>query len=81
MIKQIIENHLIPNDCFIYGFSDLRGLIDKKFNGFEYGISIGRKLDDSVINGIDKGPTIEYYNLYNEVNSDLKKVCEDIHSD
>ena len=48
MIEEILKSHLQPGNEFIYGFADLTGLLDPKFSGFDYGISIGRKLDDGI---------------------------------
>jgi epoxyqueuosine reductase len=81
MISDIIKRNLRPPSDFIFGFADLNGLIDKKFNGFSYGISIGKKLDDRIIDKITDGPTIEYYNYYNRVNRELADLTRRIESD
>jgi epoxyqueuosine reductase len=81
MIKNIIKKHLTPSEDFIFGFADLHGLIDRKFDGFYYGISIGRKLDDKIIDKLEFGPTIEYFKYYNQVNTDLAKLTGKIHAD
>ena len=49
---EIIKRHLIPEENYIYGFADLTGLLGRKFEGFNYGISIGRKLDNSIVDNI-----------------------------
>lgn len=81
MIKDIIKHNLIPAEDFIFGFADLRGLIDKKFNGFCYGISIGKRLDDKIIDGIKDGPTIEYFNHYRQINNELAALTGRIQAD
>ncbi len=81
MINDTIKNNLIPSKDFIFGFDDLRGFIDEKFNGFHYGISIGRKLDDTIIDNLKYGPTLEYYNYYNQINADLAKLTRKIQTD
>jgi len=55
LIIKILKRHLIPAENFIYGFADLTGLLSMKFNGFNYGISIGRKLDDAIVDNISDG--------------------------
>jgi epoxyqueuosine reductase len=70
-IKEIIRRHLVPAENYIYGFADLTGLIDKKFTGYNYGISIGRKLDHSIVENIADGPTKEYYVHYRKINEEL----------
>ena len=71
LISQIIRRHLVPADNYLYGFADLTGLLDLKFRGFNYGISIGRRLDDPIVNNIAGGPTKEYYLHYRNINEEL----------
>jgi len=78
---EIVRHHLIPIDEYIYGFANLAGLIDKKFNGYTSGISIGKRLDDSIIDGIKGAPTIEYFNHYDEINKQLQAISEQIATD
>jgi epoxyqueuosine reductase len=81
MVKDIIRNNLIPAEDYIFGFSNLHGLIDKKYGDFYYGISIGKKLDDKIIDGIKEVPTIEYYNHYNRINKELAVLTSKIKAD
>ena len=81
MIHEIIKRNLIPAEDYIYGFSNLQGLIGKIFGDFYYGISIGKRLDDRIIDGIKEGPTIEYYNHYNQVNQELAALTGKIQAD
>ena len=79
-IHEILKSHLISSENFIYGFANLSGLLHKKFNGFSHGISIGRRLDDSIIDGIIEAPTIEYFHHYDEINKQLQSISEKIAS-
>lgn len=79
MIKSIVENHLIPKQDYIYGFADLQGLLPKKYTDFRYGISIGKRLDDKIINDLINGPTIEYFIHYNNANKQLEELTKEIH--
>jgi hypothetical protein len=81
LIIKILKRHLIPEENFIYGFADLTGLLSMKFNGFNYGISIGRKLDDSILDNISEGPTMEYYYHYRKVNEELALLSGRISAD
>ena len=80
--RSIIEKHLVPADNYIYGFADLKNLIDKKFGDFHYGIAIGRRLDPGIVNGIMNGPTLEYYRHYRAINTELaastQKIADDL---
>jgi epoxyqueuosine reductase QueG len=81
MVKEIILNNLHPIPEYVFGFADLHGLLDSKFDGFPYGISIGKKLDDRIIDDLKDGPTIEYYDHYCQVNKDLTEMTVKIQDD
>ncbi len=75
---EIVKYYLTPVDEYIYGFANLTGLLGNKNNGYNYGISIGRKLDDKTIDGIKDGPTLEYYHHYDNINKQLQAISENI---
>jgi epoxyqueuosine reductase QueG len=81
IIDEIVKRHLIPEENHIYGFSDLTGLLQKKFIGFNYGISIGRKLDYEIVDKVIEGPTQEYYSHYRRINEDLAILIKKISAD
>jgi epoxyqueuosine reductase len=81
LIKCILEHHLVPSGEYIFGFADLNGLVDKNFGMFTYGISIGRRLDDKIIDQLAEGPTMDYYHYYNLVNAELSGLSEKIQED
>lgn len=78
IIENIIRKHLLPAENYIYGFADLAGLLRKKFTGFNYGISIGLRLDSIIVDEIINGPTREYYLHYKKANDDLALLTERI---
>lgn len=80
-IDYIIKRHLIPEENYIHGFADLTGLLMNKFAGFNYGISIGRKLDNEIIDKIINGPTPEYYSHYRHINEVLALLTKRISKD
>jgi NAD-dependent dihydropyrimidine dehydrogenase PreA subunit len=77
-IDEIVKRHLLPSENHIYGFADLTGLVQNKFFGYNYGISIGRKLDNRIVDKIVHGPTPEYYSHYRQINEDLGLLTERI---
>ncbi len=81
LVRRVTKKHLIPADEFIYGFADLTHLIDSSFGEFHFGISIGKKLDSHVVNGIMGGPTLEYYRHYRQINEELARLTENISKD
>ena len=81
LVREIIEKNLIPARQFIYGFADLRGLPGKEFEEYPFGISIGKKLDDSIVDPINRGPTLDYYYHYKEVNQELASISTRICSE
>lgn len=81
MIEEIIKKRLVPSSDYIYGFANIKGLLSDEFDKYSYGISIGKHLDDDVVDGIENGPTIEYFNHYKKVNSQLNDLAEGICND
>jgi epoxyqueuosine reductase len=74
MITKILDRYLQPAGEYIYGFADLRGLLVSRFECYEFGISVGKKLDYTIVDGLVNGPTIEYFRHYNQINADLEEV-------
>jgi hypothetical protein len=56
-IEEIVLNRLVPAKNFIYGFADLTGLLNGKFYGYNYAISIGRQIDNRIIEPVINGAT------------------------
>jgi epoxyqueuosine reductase len=81
MIEEIIKRRLVPSSDYIYGFANIKGLLDDEFNQYPYGISIGKHLDDRIIDGIENGPTMEYFKHYKEVNRQLNDLAESVCND
>ena len=81
VIENIIRKHLLPAENYIYGFADLTGLLQGKFAGFNFGISIGLRLDTDIVDKIIDGPTYEYYLHYKKANVDLAQLTKEISSD
>ena len=81
IIENIVRKHLLPAENYIYGFADLTGLLQQKFRGFNFGISIGIRLDSAIVDKIINGPTPEYYAHYKKANDDLAFLTERICSE
>ncbi len=87
MQEKIIEimKKRIPDDGWhIWGFADLSGLLHERFKGYSHGITIGKRLDDAIMDPVVKGPNIQYYDLYRGTNAYLaglvKTLAEDLGS-
>lgn len=76
-IRNVLSQNLDPL-IYEFGFASLSGLLSDKYSSYISGISIIRKLDDSVIDSIADGPTVEYYNHYCEVNNELNNAVSQI---
>src|SRR4030042_4437 len=77
-IKEVVWNTIPDESEYIVGFANLEGLLHQRFRAYEYGISIGKKLDDAIIDGIAEGPTHEYFHLYHETNQHLTELVNTI---
>ncbi len=71
-IQSEIKQEIDSEPGFIVGFADIEGLPDKRFDQYKYAISIGKGLDDSIIDCIAGGPTSHYYDLYKRMNKALE---------
>ena len=81
MQEKIVEliRQIIPDDSqHIWGFAGLSGLLHERFKGYGYGICIGRRLDDSIIDSIVTGPNPEYLRLYKDTNIYLSEVIANV---
>ena len=76
MINTIILNSLDKPDDYIVGYAGLNGII--KDSAFPYGIVIGKRLDDKIIDSISIGPTLEYFNYYKSINNQLSEIIHQI---
>ncbi len=74
LIHEILTKHLQPEHDYIFGFADLTGLLDKKFGGYTFGISIGKRLDNRIVDLVVNGPTLEYYHHYRKINEELSRI-------
>ncbi len=81
LINHILDKYLVPRDEFIYGFADLTDIIDKQFGNFKYGISIGKKLNYRIVDSVQNGPNLEYYNHYRDTNDELSMLSTNISND
>lgn len=77
-IDKIVRDSIKGGGC-IYGYSNLGGLLPQKYSAYPYAAVIAMKLDDSVMDRVpDSGPTKEYLDLYNRVNSGLTDIVNGI---
>lgn len=72
-IEKIIQRN--TKNEYIIDFSFLEGLVPKKFKKLKYGITIGIKLDDRIVDDIASGPTLEYAEHYHQLNTTLNKIA------
>ena len=80
-MEDIIIRNLYPREKYIFGTADLTGLIHKKFGEYRFGICVGKRLEDNIIDTIENGPTMEYYDHYMQTNKELAELAERIKRD
>src|SRR4030042_4769560 len=79
-MKNIIEEikKICPHDLYESGFASLSGLLKPEYSKYKYGISLARKLDDSIIDNVSNGPTDSYFAHYHEINKELNQKTDEI---
>lgn len=73
-----VINILPDQENNVIGFADMGNLIAKHYP-YRYAVVVGKRLDDAIVDGIENGPTMPYYELYNSTNDELNlitaKIC------
>ncbi|MDH4211446.1 MAG: epoxyqueuosine reductase [candidate division WOR-3 bacterium] len=77
-IRETVNKYLRKGHDHVIGYADLRNLLTGKYTQYGYGIVFGRRLDDSVIDSIETGPNVDYYNLYQAVNVELAEIARSV---
>lgn len=75
-ISEELRRKLLERGASVVGFADLSEIPEGDRNGFRYGIIIGVALNPGVVLGIKDGPTLEYFEEFNRVNSLLNELDE-----
>jgi len=73
--KEIEKTVQIP---FILGASDLTGFVPQRCAHLNFGITIGLKLNDNIVDRVENGPTESYIKHYYEINSLLKEISRKV---
>jgi epoxyqueuosine reductase len=74
LVHRVLGAHL-DQSLYENGFAELKGLLVGRYAGYSYGISILRRLDARIVDGIEDGPTREYFDLYHSINSELNDIA------
>jgi epoxyqueuosine reductase len=72
-IHQVLRSYLDSSD-YEYGFAELSGLLKGRYAKYSYGISILRRLDATILDAIENGPTPAYAGHYESINHELDDV-------
>lgn len=72
-----IINILPDQENYVIGFADMDDLV-KDYYPYRYAIVIGKRLDDTIIDEIENGPTMAYYELYKSTNDELNLITAKI---
>ena len=70
-ITDKIKKYLSDSGADIIGIGDLSEIDSSIRKGMQYGISIAVAIPPSIIQGIEKAPTPDYFNTYHELNAKL----------
>ena len=80
-IESLAQKRIPDDGEHIWGFADLTGLLHRRFKGYDYGIVVGKKLDDGIVDPVINGPTMDYSNLYVDTNRYLSGLVKEIAED
>jgi epoxyqueuosine reductase QueG len=75
----IIRSCIPHDDDWIYGFADLSGRLPAKLASCPFAVSLGRRLEDGVVDTVaGQGPTEAYYRQYIDTNQALNRMTAEI---
>lgn len=80
-LHEVIKRHLNRDQDYVIGYADLRNLLAAKYTQYGFGVVIGRRLDDRIIDSIENGPNEEYHGLYQKVNIELAEIASNIEAE
>jgi len=72
-----VINILPDRENYVVGFADMGDLIAKHYP-HRYAVVVGKRLDDAIVDKIEDGPTMPYYELYNSTNDELNLITAKI---
>jgi len=75
IVDDTIATAVPRNGLYIAGWGDLSTCIPEKFRETPFALSMGRKLDDDILDGILGGPTRAYFDHYHDVNRELDETA------
>ncbi len=76
-IERIVREYAADGE-FLVGFSDLYGIVEGEFSELIYGITVGLKLDDRIVDEVTVGPTEAYIRHYGKINRLLDEITAEI---
>lgn len=76
-VNRALRAHLDQSN-YEFGFAELRGLLNGRYARYSHGISILRPLDSRIVDGIEDGPTREYFDHYHAVNHELNELVRQL---
>lgn len=76
LIKSLVTEIIGIGDLSMYNLDDNSPIERNFFEKFKFGISVGIKLNDEIIEQIDDKPTVAYAELYRDINKKLDEIAE-----
>lgn len=81
-LRQFIKSHGIQiigiGDLMMYDFDENPPMEKNFFRKFKFGISIGLRLNDEIVELIKNGPTVAYADHYRDVNRKLDDIADKV---
>lgn len=74
MFENELKEYMKNLGASLVEFADLRNIDASLRQNMDYGIAFAIKIKPSIIDGINDGPTEEYYDAYNEINKKLDHI-------
>ena len=76
VLNSQIEHELLGKGASVIGFADISNLPNEITVGYPRAVCITAALDPTIVSGISKGPTRQYFAEYKRLNNLLDNLCE-----
>ena len=70
-MEDLIQGIFESNDGEIFGFADLKGILDQQFQDYTHAVSLALKVNPVIVDSIASGPNQAYCDEYKRVNEQL----------
>ena len=78
IISSVVTNSINNNRDYIFGFANMKGQLIDELSVYSGGISIGKKINEEIVDLITDSPVPQYQDCYNSLNFEITELLKQI---